>query len=112
MLTPPPDLTERLRKYGQEHVLHGWNRLDVHAQAALIDQLQALDFDELQRLYAQRDQTDAVPSADRIAPLPNVLPDADDPEARAVGEQALRNGEVAALVVAGGQGSRLGFEHP
>src|SRR5262249_251519 len=28
------------------------------------------------------------------------------------GEEALRRGEVAALVVAGGQGSRLGFEHP
>src|SRR5262249_9454643 len=26
--------------------------------------------------------------------------------------EALRRGEVAALVVAGGQGSRLGFEHP
>jgi UDP-N-acetylglucosamine/UDP-N-acetylgalactosamine diphosphorylase len=112
MLSPPPELVDRLRKHGQDHVLHGWDRLDVPAQAALIEQLQSLDFDELQHLYAQRDQTDAVPSADRIAPLPGVLPDAADAEARSVGERALRGGEVAALVVAGGQGSRLGFEHP
>src|SRR5205814_8681777 len=59
-----------------------------------------------------RHQTSFFPYADSIAPLPDVLPDADDPEARARGEAALKAGEVAALVVAGGQGSRLGFEHP
>ena len=32
-------------------------------------------------------------------------------EARRRGEEALRRGEVAVLLVAGGQGSRLGFEH-
>ena len=34
------------------------------------------------------------------------------PADRARGEEALRRGEVAALIVAGGQGSRLGFEKP
>src|SRR5207253_7416932 len=36
----------------------------------------------------------------------------DATEARRQGEVALRRGEVAVLLVAGGQGSRLGFEHP
>ncbi|NLJ04605.1 MAG: hypothetical protein GX435_02705, partial [Exilispira sp.] len=31
---------------------------------------------------------------------------------RSYGEKALKNGEVAFFMVAGGQGSRLGFEHP
>src|SRR5262249_19934438 len=31
---------------------------------------------------------------------------------RELGEGALRRGEVAVLLVAGGQGSRLGFDHP
>jgi UDP-N-acetylglucosamine/UDP-N-acetylgalactosamine diphosphorylase len=39
-------------------------------------------------------------------------PEAIGPAGAARGEEALRRGEVAALVVAGGQGSRLGFEHP
>src|SRR5438105_2828972 len=108
----PPDLQERLTTYGQEHVLAGWDLLGAEQRAALVGQLQALDFEQLQRLYARRHEADVVPAEHRIAPLPEVLPDADDPEARGLGEQALARGEVAALVVAGGQGSRLGFEHP
>ena len=38
--------------------------------------------------------------------------EADPSQARRRGETALREGEVAVLLVAGGQGSRLGFEHP
>ncbi len=33
-------------------------------------------------------------------------------QARQRGEQALRDGEIGAVIVAGGQGTRLGFEHP
>jgi UDP-N-acetylglucosamine/UDP-N-acetylgalactosamine diphosphorylase len=40
-------------------------------------------------------------------------PQAGDARApRRLGEEALRQGQVAAMVVAGGQGSRLGFDHP
>jgi UDP-N-acetylglucosamine/UDP-N-acetylgalactosamine diphosphorylase len=109
---PPDDLTQRLREFGQEHVLLGWERLTPEERAALVGQLQALDLAELRRLYNQRDVDCPVPSTDRITPVPGVLPDADDPEARRLGEQTLAAGEVATLVVAGGQGSRLGFEHP
>src|SRR6516165_1272837 len=112
MTHPPQDLHERLRAFGQEHVLAGWDRLGPEERAHLVGQLQDLDLDLLRRLYAQRDEAFTVPSTERIAPLTGVLPDADDPEARRLGEQALAAGAVAALVVAGGQGSRLGFEHP
>jgi len=33
-------------------------------------------------------------------------------QAKAAGEQALRDGKVGAILVAGGQGTRLGFDHP
>jgi UDP-N-acetylglucosamine/UDP-N-acetylgalactosamine diphosphorylase len=112
MHRPPDDLLDRLKSHGQEHALTGWDQLEPEERAHLIGQLQALDLDLLARLYRRRDEPFAVPATNRIAPLPDVLPDADDPDARRIGERALAAGEVAALVVAGGQGSRLGFEHP
>src|SRR5262249_35545635 len=48
-----------------------------------------------------------------IAALPRPKEDAAQlRRQRASGEEALSHGAVAFLVVAGGQGSRLGFEHP
>src|SRR3954451_10166548 len=108
----PDDLRERLEAHGQTHVLAAWDRLSAEDRAHLAGQLQALDLDLLDRLYGQRNETFAVPAEHRIAPLPTVLPDEPDPEARQIGEDAIEAGEVAALVVAGGQGTRLGFDHP
>jgi UDP-N-acetylglucosamine/UDP-N-acetylgalactosamine diphosphorylase len=108
----PDDLRQRLQVHDQLHVLHGWDALGAEERAHLIGQLQALDFDVLRLLYAQRDHSFTVPSPARIAPLPSVLPDEDDPAARKLGEAALAKGEVAVVLVAGGQGSRLGFDHP
>src|SRR5207248_992381 len=113
MLSVPEELRQRLRQHGQEHVLAFWDRLDDNQRRELLSQLEALDLDLLRRLYARRDENEEVPSPDRIGPVP-VIPHStpQDAERRRLGEEALRKGEVAALVVAGGQGSRLGFEHP
>jgi UDP-N-acetylglucosamine/UDP-N-acetylgalactosamine diphosphorylase len=105
----PESLKQRLHEQNQHHVLQWWPTLTAAKRRALVEQLDALDLDLLQRLYAQRDQESEVPSDDRIAPLTATEVDAAD---RAAGEEALRRGEVAVLVVAGGQGSRLGFDSP
>ncbi len=112
MLTVPPDVRQKLREHGQDHVLAGWDRLDDNRRAALLGQLQAIDLDQLRRLFAQRDQTYALPAPERIAPAPVAKLDPADQPTRRRGEEALRQGQVAVLMVAGGQGSRLGFEHP
>ena len=75
--------------------------------------MQSLDLDQLKRLYAERDRAYTPPSWDAIRPVPVVPADSpDNPRYRRLGEEALRRGEVAALVVAGGQGTRLGFDQP
>jgi UDP-N-acetylglucosamine/UDP-N-acetylgalactosamine diphosphorylase len=111
---PVPDpLRQQLRQHQQEHVLKWWNQLDDAARRGLIEQLQNLDLARLSQLYAQREQSYQAPDTSRIKPLDIVPPDApDNAPMRAVGEEALRRGETAVLIVAGGQGSRLGFEHP
>lgn len=108
----PEDLQAQLKTHRQEHVLLGWERLDSEQRAHLVGQLQALDFGLLAQLFKKKHESYSVPAEHRIAPLPTIIPDGPDPEARQLGEKALANGEVAALVVAGGQGTRLGFNHP
>jgi len=106
----PPELLATLRAHGQEHVLAGWDALEADHRESLVAELQLLDFNALAELYARRSEPHAsLPPRDRVRPIPVEEPSAD---ARAVGEEALRRGELAALVVAGGQGSRLGFDKP
>lgn len=112
MNPPPGELVASLNARGQSHLLADWEKIPTGARAAYADELRRLDWDLLGRLYGDREATYAVPSRDRIAPLPHVLPDEPDAEAKAIGEQALARGEIAVLVVAGGQGTRLGFDHP
>jgi UDP-N-acetylglucosamine/UDP-N-acetylgalactosamine diphosphorylase len=109
----PNALQQHLRHHGQEHVLTWWDQLTDDERRALVEQVQALDLSALRQLYEQREHAYAVPSPERIAPVPVVAHDSPhNAVARQHGEQALRAGEVAVLLVAGGQGSRLGFEHP
>jgi UDP-N-acetylglucosamine/UDP-N-acetylgalactosamine diphosphorylase len=112
MSSVPDDLRQRLREYDQEHVLTWWDRLREDERRTLHGQLHTLNLDALRQLYAQRDRAVSLPAPEQIAPVPVIQPGPQDKEARPLGEAALRRGEVAALVVAGGQGSRLGFEHP
>src|SRR5947209_8007344 len=105
----PDELRQRLRKHGQEHALAWWDELSEEQARSLLDQLNALDLDHLAQLYARRDHSFAVPASSEIQPVPVIRLDANAGPARQAGEEALRRGEVAVLVVAGGQGTRLGF---
>jgi UDP-N-acetylglucosamine/UDP-N-acetylgalactosamine diphosphorylase len=112
MHEPPADLLHRLRKHHQEHVLFGWEKLQPAERDALVNQLAGINLEEIRALYEKRDRAQALPSKERISPVPmiahNELTDAD----RQTGEQVLALGQVAVLLVAGGQGTRLGFDKP
>jgi UDP-N-acetylglucosamine/UDP-N-acetylgalactosamine diphosphorylase len=104
-------LQRRLHEAGQDHVLAWWPKLSEDQRQAFAQELNALDLDQLRQLYTRRHEVSAVPAEDRIAPIPVAKLDPKDTATRGQGEEALRRGEVAILVVAGGQGTRLGFDH-
>jgi UDP-N-acetylglucosamine/UDP-N-acetylgalactosamine diphosphorylase len=112
-MTIPQPLLAQLKQFGQDHVLRWWDRLNSDQQRGLVEQLQALDLARLQRLYEDRGRSFPLPDPHHIQPVP-VLPrrSPDNARYRKVGEAALAAGQVAALVVAGGQGSRLGAVQP
>lgn len=110
---PPANLVRRLKLHGQDHVLAGWDDLTLADRVAFVTQLAGIDLAELDTLYRRKNEPHtALPPRDRIAPLPVEDGDAVPPSAVAVGEATLRAGEVAVLLVAGGQGSRLGTNVP
>lgn len=115
MTSVPTELRARLRRFDQDHVLAFWDRLDDAQRRALLEQVESLDLEQLRKLYAQRDDKGhAAPAAERIELVP-VIRHGDgalEERRRHQGEELLRKGEVAVLLVAGGQGSRLGFDHP
>jgi UDP-N-acetylglucosamine/UDP-N-acetylgalactosamine diphosphorylase len=113
------DLLARLAPFGQQHVLRWWPDLTTEQQAHLAAQILAIDLELVQRLHRQmKAGGDNTGSSQSIQPAPvrRLAESFEDWEqeqqAAEVGEQALRNGEVALLMVAGGLGTRLGYPGP
>jgi len=111
------ELSARLSTHGQEHLVRFWEELDDVARASLTDQIAQIDFPLTQRLVKEWIQSTPSPQHfERIEPA-NVIPlptqeRADSREAWDAGEEALRGGRVGIVLVAGGQGTRLGYDGP
>ncbi|MFN7020834.1 MAG: UTP--glucose-1-phosphate uridylyltransferase [Phycisphaerales bacterium] len=109
-------LKARLKDVGQDHVLNFYDRLDPVARRALLAQVAAIDLEGLPALverYVRNKPQFPLPEA--IQPAPYFRRDGqgwDRDGARERGQALLRAGKVGAFVVAGGQGSRLGYEGP
>ena len=111
-------LMERALGAGQGHIFAWWEDLDERARSELLAQVRSIDFELVQRLVDSlvlhpraQEPVDLEPAP--IIPLPKTKAEkAREREARELGEYTIRQGKVAALVVAGGQGTRLGFSGP
>ncbi len=119
-MTLAPDLAARLDQYGQRQILRFWDRLDTAAQTRLTDEIASIDFEQLDRLVQSLVLKDepALPHFETVRQVPiSRLPRTDAERgarrlAAELGESMLSAGEVAVVIVAGGQGTRLGFNGP
>ncbi len=107
---------EHLYAQNQGHIFRFWDSLNTNERQELLSQVSKIDIPILKELLALQDGSEKEISGffklepTEVMTLRNrknrdsaVLP---------LGEEALRKGEVAAFLVAGGQGSRLGFDGP
>ena len=116
------EVRELYEANGQGHVFAFYDSLSDDEKASLEEQAAAIDLDEIAELTAtliQSDNHEHAKISDTIEPadyIPLPKNEGGDPtrwiEARAKGEAALRAGRVAAFTVAGGQGTRLGYDGP
>lgn len=111
---------ELLQGHSQEHLLAFYDRLEGREQQKLLDQIDSLDFSVIPGWvdnYVVNDSHAAVPSdfspaASYPPPPPSPEQQAEYKKARKLGAELISAGKVAAFVVAGGQGTRLGFDGP
>jgi UDP-N-acetylglucosamine/UDP-N-acetylgalactosamine diphosphorylase len=116
----PDSIRQAYRDAGQDQVFAFFDDLTPASREKLLRQAAAIDLTEIDHLvktlvrggHASPIDVTAIEPA-RYIPLPR---SGGDPArwaaAKAAGEEALRAGRVAAFTVAGGQGTRLGFDGP
>ena len=109
------DLIQKVYKYKQDHLFAAWDTLGEDAQKVLLNQIQKVDFGQIESLFKHAEDHQDVGN---FSPAPFInVPVTDEEkkryeEARRAGIEYIRAGKVAAFIVAGGQGSRLGYEGP
>lgn len=112
-----------LQQQGQDHLIQFWNELDDTQQQRLQKQIEEIDFDLFKKLIQKRDAKEVgtsgseraknATSPEQLVRLPQTPDDIElRNRARHLGEELLQSGKVGVVLVAGGQGSRLGFDAP
>ncbi len=118
--------TERLarirstvEKHGQGHLLAHWDVLSTAQRVELLDDIAQVNFSALDHLVAthvRQEQPFALPADIQPAPCYPATPGIDlvgrYADAVKRGVSLIRRNKVAAFTVAGGQGTRLGFDGP
>jgi len=117
MQSQPDELRARCEAAGQGHVFAFWDELDERQRAQLCAQVASIDFDLTRELAAQLNAAPPQGGANfepaDVFPLRRDAARAQEAQqASAQGEELLRAGAVGFVLVAGGQGSRLGFDGP
>jgi len=114
------DIKKAIKEHHQDHLLSFWDQLDTAQRQNLLAQIQQLDIEKINywvENYVKN--SDSVAISSDLVPAPFYSSEPADTQqhrkyARAVelGKELIHQGKVAAFVVAGGQGTRLGFDGP
>ena len=109
------EFTKKVESNGQEHLIKLYERLDEDGRKKLLNQISNLDFNMVKNLFEltkeKREFNDV-----KIEPIEaqeaESIPENEKEELIKLGEDAIKNGKVAVVMMAGGQGTRLGHTGP
>ena len=106
---------EITEKYGQEHLLKNFEKLPEINKHILIKQILDINFDQVNKLFKNMSNI-GKETNDIVEPIKFIdkekLSFEDKKKYNEIGEKAIREGKLAVVTMAGGQGTRLGFDGP
>jgi len=112
----------KFKEAGQEHVFQYWETLSTSQQSLLLDQLESIDVHKLaDYLHAANNKSHdliqtILPFSGTVGKGSTLINNEHDQEQEVdlyqVGMTAIRQNQVAAVLLAGGQGTRLGYDGP
>ncbi len=107
-------IRKELKKYSQEHLLTEYERLDETKQKQLLDQIKGIDFGLINSLYnnTRKEFNEKDSQITPIEYLDKNKLNGYYKSFQETGESAIRAGKLAAVTMAGGQGTRLGHKGP
>jgi UDP-N-acetylglucosamine/UDP-N-acetylgalactosamine diphosphorylase len=116
------ELIKKLRPYGQEHLVRFWEELTEKQRESLLEDINQIDLAELKRSYekiAKEMKDPAKQLSKQIEPIPKESMGSFEKSSKEKlreyeleGLKAVASGSVAVLLLAGGQGTRLGANYP
>lgn len=105
------EIRDKLIQYGQIHVLNFWEGLSEAEQAELSEQIENTDFDIIENsINSINSETNGVISPIGVLSVDEI--EADKEKYYETGLRAIKAGKVAAVLLAGGMGTRLGSDNP
>lgn len=108
-------IKETLEKYNQQHLLNQYEKLSDEKKEKLLNQLSSIDFEQVNKLYQNIDKKFDENNFE-IKPIDCFIKDKLDKEEykkyENIGTELIKEGKLAAVTMAGGQGTRLGHNGP
>ena len=109
------EFKSKVTSFGQEHLIKLYERLDEKTRKRLLTQVADMDFNEVQKLFNLTKETKNFDEV-KIDPVEacdaEKLSEEERNEYIKIGEEAIKNGKLAVVMMAGGQGTRLGHTGP
>lgn len=105
------ELENVLKEHNQEHIFEAYKKLDEKGKEKLIVQIEKIDWS----ILAMAGHEELAQERGKLVPLSALeVPEIEKNRAKyeQVGLDAIKAGKVGAVLLAGGQGTRLGFDGP
>lgn len=101
---------EKLTKYGQTHLLSFFDELSDSEKNDLISQIEETDFEVIRAAFGAEDNKKGVITPLKAMELSEI--NENKAEFDEIGVNAIKDNKVAAVLLAGGMGTRLGSSNP